>query len=110
MIKNKITNKIKTIPLLMLGIVLAIKNTLYAVMMPDNGTICVYGVQTPKYGFNLLRSLKDFFYYLTIPIILIFGLIVYWKRSKQRKLEKICFVIIFAIIAILLQILVLNNI
>lgn len=101
MIKNTIINKIKKIPLLILGIILAVKNSIYAV--DPNFEACMYGVVSPE--IQRSKLIKDFLYYLTIPIILIVGLIVYWKRSKRRKVEKISIIVMLTILAIVIQVL-----
>ena len=109
MINNKIINKIKKIPLLMLGIILAVKNTIYAILLPPDyeGSIESEPVHNiipePK-----LITFGNFFYYIIIPIILIVILIPFWKKSTFEKstLKKIIITIMFIIIILCLQFLV----
>lgn len=102
--KNNIKKIISKTTFITTGLLLVLKNSIYGIN--TNSTMCLYGIPKPEPEPNLLLIfLKNLGYYLTIPIIFTLGLILYWKRSKAMKKEKIVFTIIFVIIGLTLVLL-----
>ena len=103
MIKNKITNKIKKIPLLMLGIILTIKSTIYAVA---GGSDYISSGETGRITSltpDKLTIFKRFLFDPILLLILIISTIVYWKHSKKSKLTKVWMIIALVIVTIYFQ-------